>query len=95
MLHLYRRLLRLRGSSAALRAGTLELLDSPAGVLTYRRASGDDDRIVAVNFSPEVRHIPHAGRVVDVASDGIGETAVFDGALRPSQAVVLGRYGRT
>ncbi|MEX2619124.1 MAG: alpha-amylase family glycosyl hydrolase [Egibacteraceae bacterium] len=91
MLHLYRRLLRLRGSSAALRAGTLELLDSPTGVLTYRRASGDDERIVAVNFTSDTRHIPHAGRVVDVASDGAGETVAFDGVLSPNQGVVLGR----
>jgi alpha-glucosidase len=88
MLHLYRRLLAARRASPALRAGTWIARDAPAGVLSYERVSGDDRRLVLVNFGSEPVVVPAAGRVA-VASDGRGEGAEFGGALAADAAVVL------
>lgn len=90
---LYRRLLGARRASPALLAGDWELLDSAPGTLAWRRWTDGDDRLVAVNFTdgavddavPGVAH----GRMVEVASDGIGEGDPFPGSLRPSAAVIL------
>ena len=57
MLELYRRLLRLRRAEPALHAGAIELLDSPGGVLRYRRTAPDGTATghrvleVAINFT--------------------------------------------
>jgi glycosidase len=66
----YRRMLRLRGRSLALSAGSLELMDPPANpnkVFAYRRVYEDADRQetaeVFLNFSKrevplDLRHLP-------------------------------------
>ena len=57
ILHLYRRLLAARKASPALRTGAIDFVDSPPGVLAYRRHSGPpgpgpaDERLVAINFT--------------------------------------------
>jgi alpha-glucosidase len=90
ILHLYRRLLRARRASPALALGTQSLLDTPEGVVAWRREREGDVRFVAVNFGADERalSLERACRV-EVASDGLGEDATFSGRLAPDQAVVL------
>jgi alpha-glucosidase len=99
ILHLYRRLLDARRASPALHGGELTTIDTPDGVLGWRRTAGTDERTVLVNFGADAVSVPsptsptggtaHEGIVV-VASDGVGEGATFTGTLSPDQAVVLG-----
>jgi len=88
ILHLYRRLLAARRRSDALRLGHQELLDAPAGVLAWRRRCGDDERVVLVNMGDAPATVAATG-TVEVASDGRGEGAAFDGVLDVDVAVVL------
>src|SRR5262245_53591561 len=87
ILHLYRRLLAVRRSSAALREGSIALRDAPDGVLAYERRAGDERWVVAVNFTSERVAYAVPGSVV-VASDGAGEGQAFRGVLAPDGAVV-------
>jgi alpha-glucosidase len=69
-LHLARAVLSARRASAALHSGGLRLLDdAPAGVLAYERASGDDRRLVWVNFGPEAVALP-GGWEAELRTDG-------------------------
>jgi len=93
ILHLYHRLLDVRHHTESLRIGRLELLDSPAGVLCFRRMLGDEQRLVLVNFTEAETQAavpaPEATWLVVVASDGCGEAEPYTGVLRPDQAVLL------
>jgi alpha-glucosidase len=88
ILHLYKRLLAARRASPALAEGEWTALDAPDGVLAYARTHGDDRRVVAVNFTDRAVRWDGVG-VVEVASDGVGESASFAGVLLREQAVVL------
>jgi len=96
ILHLYRRLLRARRRSPALQLGAWTSLPSPPDVLAYRRASGDDARVVAVNFSGEARAFDLQGDWrVEIASDCTGEGERYAGRLAPDRAILLvGERGR-
>jgi alpha-glucosidase len=82
MLHLYRRLLAARRASPALRAGGFSWIESPAGVLAYRRRldqpepSPTDERVIAVNFTDAATgvELPAGEWELDVATgpDGGG-----------------------
>jgi alpha-glucosidase len=89
VLWLYRDLLLLRRSSAALRGGTLELLDAPEDVLCHVRTAEDGDvRVVAINFAPKCRRVEAIeGRRVDVSSVP-GRAGASDGTLFANEAVV-------
>ncbi|HEX7167690.1 MAG TPA: alpha-amylase family glycosyl hydrolase [Acidimicrobiales bacterium] len=93
ILHLYRRTLAARGSSAALRVGSWEPLPSPDGVLAYRRRHGDDVRTVLVNFTgaPVEMALTGAGgwnvEITSGARDREGKP--FDGQLLADEALVL------
>jgi alpha-glucosidase len=90
ILHLYRRLLGARRSSPALRLGSFTLLDTPAGVLGYARADGDDRRTVLLNFTADPARVAvESAATVEVASDGRGEGEPFTGVLAPDQGVIL------
>lgn len=92
ILHLYRRLLRARHASPALSLGTLEPIeDLPGGVLGYRRATadGDDERVVLIHFEDTPTEVHDVSGTIEVASDGAGEGAAFDGRLAPQQALIL------
>jgi alpha-glucosidase len=98
VLHLYRRLLAERRTSPALHGGDLAVLDTPAGVVGWRRRAGADERIVLVNFTGEAIDVPSLAGVsgdpiVVVASDGAGEGTGFGGTLGPDQALVLDPTG--
>ena len=87
MLRLYRSLLRARRASPALQAGSLELLDLHAEVLSYRRVHGDDERVVHVSFSDDAVEVAGGGDVVITSAGAAG--GAFDGTLPAGEAVVL------
>jgi hypothetical protein len=65
-------------------------VDAPADTLLYRRRADGDERLVAIHFGSGAVDIPLGGdHVVEVASDGAGEGASFDGTLSGDRAVVL------
>lgn len=88
ILHLYRRLLTLRRTAAALALGSLRVCDGPAGTLVYERAGFGERWRVLVNFADEPVDMDARGRVA-LASDGIGEGEAWRGRLAPAQAVIL------
>jgi len=96
MLELYRRLLRLRRASSALRSGRQELLDAPEGVLAWRRWAGDsvqpeDERIVLINFTDRpvsIRGDLAAGQVLASTVRSEGLSAPVD-ALEPDEALIV------
>lgn len=100
ILHLYRRLLTERRSSAALRRGTLELLESPPETLAFLRRAGADERMVVVNFGSSEQRVGQAeGRTVLVStaysspSSSPSSSAAWpasDGTVAPESALVLG-----
>ena len=99
VLHLYRRLLAARRGSAALRLGSLRLLDAPEGVLLYERRHAGDCRRVVLGFGSGGSRgsADSTGALVamdgdwrvEVASDGVGEGAAFDGRLAGDRALLL------
>ncbi len=67
ILHLHRALLSARRTSAALRSGTLRLLDDvPDDVLAYERAAAGDVRRILIGFGGEAPPVPE-GWEVEVA----------------------------
>jgi alpha-glucosidase len=100
ILHLYRRLLALRHDSAALSLGRLDLLDAGEGVLAYRRTSGRESWVVAINLTGQPVDLSGAagawapgGLTVALSADGCNEGSLFRGRLDGDGAVVLGRRG--
>lgn len=89
MLSLYRELLAVRHASAALQAGSLELLDLHPAVLSFRRTHGDDVRDVHVNFADDAVRLEPGGELV-VTSNGAASGA-FDGRLDAGTAIVVRR----
>jgi alpha-glucosidase len=90
ILHLYRRLVAARRASPALHGGSWRLLAAPAGVVAYERRAGDEQRVVAVNFTADAVALGVPGDwQVEVSSDGEGEGRTFGGTLGPDQAVVV------
>jgi len=87
VLSLYRSIVAARKASPALQRGRLELLDSPAEALVFRRRHGHDERIVAVTFGAEAT-VEVTGTVV-VATDGRAPGSAFDGRLGADEAVVV------
>ncbi|MEI7624478.1 MAG: alpha-amylase family glycosyl hydrolase [Actinomycetes bacterium] len=92
ILHLYRRLLELRKSTAALRGGDLELLDAPEGVLAFSRRAGAEVCHVLINMHDEQvtldEQLVPAGAAVLLASDAVDPTGVQE-QLGPDQALII------
>lgn len=61
LLNHYRKLIRLRKDHAALRCGSLKMLDSHPDVLAYMREGKSENLAVCLNFSNEVRTVTIKG----------------------------------
>jgi alpha-glucosidase len=89
ILHLYRRLLRARRGSPALRLGTWSAVPSPDGTLAWLREHDGDRRAVVVNFTAAPVDVPLPGDwTVEVASQG-PEGEDYTGRVGPDQALLL------
>jgi len=91
ILHLYRDLLALRRRVPALHRGSLELLDTPEGVVGFDRIDGDERWRVLVNFTADEVPIgePMTGRPISITSAASSDRRDV-AALLPDEAVVLG-----
>lgn len=91
ILALYRRLLALRRSSAALRRGRYRRLPAPEGCLAYLREAGAERMAVAVNFTSEETAVALPEGVVavhtSVREEGEGVRGTY--RLGGDQAVVV------
>jgi glycosidase len=93
-LNLYRRLLRLRHDSRALRAGSYRSVDGlPSECFAFERRLGAERALVAVNFSAESLSVEGAGFAgqVEVSTHRASEGDEVAGVLHlgPYEAVVL------
>jgi glycosidase len=86
MLNLYRALLQLRRKEPALSVGSIELVDSDADVLAYRRSYRDRHLLIALNFSAERRSAPLPAGELVLSTIGHG---TFDGSLRANEGIIL------
>jgi alpha-glucosidase len=92
---LYRRLIRLRKGSAALRRGSYRTLPTPRGVYAYARAADGERVFVALNFTEARREISFGegdGRAqlsTDHRRDG-EPVALKRLTLSPNEGVIVG-----
>lgn len=94
VLSLYRRLLATRRAAPALARGDFEWLESPPGLLAWRRRAGDDEWIVVVSFEGADEPLDSgafAGFEVAVSSDGRGEGAALPRKLEADRGLWLRR----
>jgi alpha-glucosidase len=94
-LALYRDLIAVRHSSAALRWGDYTRLDAPPRVLAYRRTylsdAINDAAVVIINFADRSLEVPLDGTWrVRLRSDTGRHDDLYDGVVGPDQAVLLG-----
>lgn len=90
VIHLYRRLLRVRRESAALRLGDWKWLPSAQGALAYERQFGGERRAVIVNFTDQAVTVPvDEPWQIEIASDGVGEGKPHSGVVAASTALLL------
>jgi alpha-glucosidase len=89
IIHLYRRLLSLRHEHAALVSGSLEVIDSPGGVVAYRRGGPADSISVAINFTADEVEIGDVfGPDASLLVSSIGRDR-FAGVLSAEEAIVV------
>jgi alpha-glucosidase len=92
MLSLYRRLLSIRRSNAALLEGAIENLTAHGDVLTYERRSGDQRFFMALNMGAADAAAPlPSGTVLLSTLPGRGGESIAEGAnrLAPGEALII------
>lgn len=93
ILNLYKRLLAYRRSSPALYGGSYQPLDTNPECYVYLRKVQSEQRLVALNFSPEMQRlqIPYTGSKIAMSThldrDGFLASPVLE--LRPYEGVIL------
>jgi glycosidase len=89
ILHLYRELLALRHSHAALNIGAFELINSDANVLAYTRPLGDQRVVVVLNLGDEMCIVPELLRAPRLCStDEAATDADLSDKVGPHAAVI-------
>ena len=90
-LNLYRRLIEVRRDSEALRSGSFAWVERSESVLTYRRDTRGDHRVVVINFSDSTTRAPlPPGRwQIEVTTGGAAMAGSEGIGLDPEAAVVL------
>jgi oligo-1,6-glucosidase len=83
----YKTMIALRAGSDVLKSGTFELLEAGNRLFAFRRAYEGVSLTVLLSFSRKEWKVPYQGNVV-LSSYG---RPVFDGNLKPYEAVILNR----
>ena len=86
MLNFTRGLLRLRRGSAALRIGSVSMVEAPEGVLAFERTQGEERLLCLFELSGEARGVP--------VDPGAKVEALFGEATLRGAVLDLGAYGR-
>lgn len=96
LLALYRSLLSLRRSHAALAFGDFALIDSAADVLVFERTHEDERLLIALNFSDQMQSfaLPSRASVSGVLLSTL-ELHSIDGTLAPNEGLVMQLKGKT
>jgi alpha-glucosidase len=90
ILHLYRRLLKLRRETPALHRGAIEPLAAAGNLPVYRRYTDDDERCIAINFDAAPAVWTHGSKwTIELSSDGVGEGRPFTGDIGGDRALIL------
>ena len=93
MLSLYRRAIRARSASPALRVGTIRVIEqAPEGCLAFVREAPASRALAALNFSDQPREIEiPSGRILLSSDPGRdpGRTTVGKFRLAPNEAIVI------
>ena len=94
MLNFYRRLLWYRRNSPALYGGSYQPLDVDDDCLVYLRSAGDEQRLVALNFTAAPRRlsisIKDTGQIVlSTHLDREESVSLSDLDLRPHEGVII------
>ena len=93
VLHLYRRLLALRKAYPELRNGEMELLESPEGLLAFRRRSASSTAHVLINMSDSVilldESLAPTGATVLLVSDDPEPGGAAPAVISADQALIL------
>ncbi|HEY1616601.1 MAG TPA: alpha-amylase family glycosyl hydrolase [Streptosporangiaceae bacterium] len=91
LLSLYRRLIRLRAASQALRRGSYRTAQAPGGVLAYWREKDGEKFLIALNFTSEPRLVSAGGASLAPVLSSHAAGPALDGggiSLRPDEAVI-------
>lgn len=98
-LNLYRKLLRIRTASPALRQGSIHFIEDSRApdVLAYSRRKGNDRKLIALNLSerPAVIDVGAAGAVMVSTTESANGPAGPSLELQPNEAVVIDATGHT
>jgi alpha-glucosidase len=93
MLSLYRRAIRVRSVSPALRAGTIRIIEQlPEDCLAFVREAPGSRALVALNFTDQPREIDvPSGRILLSSNPGRepGKTTQGKFRLAPNEAIVI------
>jgi len=93
MLSLYRRTIRVRRVSPALRAGTIRIIEQvPEDCLAFVREAPGSRAMVALNFTDEPREIDVPSGTIPLSSDPRrepGKTIQGKFRLAPNEAIVI------
>ena len=92
LLSLYRRLLALRRSSAALSLGDYLEVSADDGVLVYERRAGGERLLIALNLTDDARTLSVApGAALILSTSPVAQAAAPDGGLRlgPNEGAIL------
>jgi alpha-glucosidase len=91
ILTLYRRLIGLRRSRAALVAGAKRLVAAPHDIIAYQRSEGTERLLVALNLAHEPRELPPVDGTILLSThlDRDDERLAGPVALRPDEGLIV------
>ncbi|QDV26435.1 alpha-amylase family glycosyl hydrolase [Aureliella helgolandensis] len=98
LLSLYRSLLSLRRTHAALTIGRCVLMDAAEDVLAFERQYGDERMLIALNLGDQLRPLPKEACKFDALVSTLCPSAIglrpFEGVLAPHEGLILRLKGQ-
>lgn len=83
---MYKEMIALRAGSVTLKEGVFEALQISKEHFVYRRSHQGESLVVLLNFSSKAKEVRSAGTTVVISNY---EREVYDGTLRPYEAVII------